>query len=110
MVEKGIVHRDMKPQNLLLCNPPGRKSKPSPTEMILKIGASSENWLSVIHEGLCLLGFESRFRSNNQHCSCRLCLFSQAVLDLVLRNFPINVTRSMTLAALQLYLEGKVRH
>ena len=43
MVEKGIVHRDMKPQNLLLCNPPGRKTKPSPTEMILKIGALSEN-------------------------------------------------------------------
>ena len=81
MVEKGIVHRDMKPQNLLLCNPPGRKSKPSPTEMILKIGASSVNWLCVIHEGLVSLDLTA------DCVTPLLSLFSQAVLILVLRNF-----------------------
>uniref|UniRef100_A0A3P8YYF6 non-specific serine/threonine protein kinase n=1 Tax=Esox lucius TaxID=8010 RepID=A0A3P8YYF6_ESOLU len=29
--EKGILHRDLKPQNILLCNPEGRKSSPNNT-------------------------------------------------------------------------------
>jgi len=34
---KGIVHRDMKPQNILLCFPPGAKNPPA-SQINLKIG------------------------------------------------------------------------
>ena len=36
---KGIVHRDMKPQNILLCHD-GKSSNPPPHEIKLKIGTS----------------------------------------------------------------------
>ena len=34
---KGILHRDMKPQNILLCYPPGQKNPPA-NQITLKIG------------------------------------------------------------------------
>ena len=37
--DKGIVHRDMKPQNILICYPKGgSKLSTPPTELQLKIG------------------------------------------------------------------------
>lgn len=44
--DKGIVHRDMKPQNILLCHPEGKPSSP-PNEMKLKIGKHSKRRLYI---------------------------------------------------------------
>lgn len=41
---KGILHRDLKPQNILLCHPEGRRS--STTKTCIKIG----NYLKLLHK------------------------------------------------------------
>ena len=41
LVAKGIVHRDIKPQNILLCHP-SNKQHSKPAEMKLKIGESKQ--------------------------------------------------------------------
>lgn len=47
--EKGILHRDLKPQNILLCHPEGRKSSPNNTcikiaDLALHVTSSVTLW------------------------------------------------------------------